>query len=190
MMEASCCKLKIFQYPNIHRYQKILYVDTDVFVQSDINVLFDSNISSEKLHALEEGKIGDVDWGAQFFTFGGLNMLHTTKFYKQMKAFSAGVFYFMNNPSIKMLFEKTNAHIEKYMKSKRPIPICLDQPFLVYNSFTLHAYDNQYMKQYVVNNPTIVDTKKILYHFPGGPGNYESKFQKMTVFWEKMTKGG
>lgn len=104
-----------------------------------------------------------------------------------MKAFSAGVFYFMNSPSMKTLFEKTNTHIATYLKSKRPIPVCLDQPFLVYNCFIHKKYDNQLMKKYLENNPTIVDTKKILYHFPGGPGHYASKFQKMTAFWEKMT---
>lgn len=185
LMEASCCKLTIFQYPDIHRYQKLLYVDTDVLVQSDINVLFDIHISSDKLHALEEGVIGNALWGGQFFIFAP-PMLRTSKFQKYMKAFSAGVFYFMNSDSMKTLFDQTNAHIAKYLASKRPIPECLDQPFLVYNAFMLGKYDNQLMKRFVENNPSGVDTTKILYHFPGSPGNYASKLQKMTAFWNKM----
>jgi lipopolysaccharide biosynthesis glycosyltransferase len=60
LMEASCCKLKIFQYSEIDKYEKILYLDTDVLVNSDVNPLFDTHISSEKLYALEEGITGHV----------------------------------------------------------------------------------------------------------------------------------
>ena len=180
LMESSCCKLKIFQYNEIDKYQKILYLDTDVLINSDVNVLFDIEISSEKLHALEEGNIGhDYNyWGKQFFDF--------TKFNSNSPAFSAGVFYFMNSLSIKKLFEDTNAHIATYLIENKPIPVCLDQPFLVYNSFIQDKYENQFMKKYLENNPSIVNYEKIIYHFPGGPGHYASKYEKMTSFWEKM----
>jgi lipopolysaccharide biosynthesis glycosyltransferase len=42
LMESSCCKLKIFSYEQINKYQKILYLDTDVLVNSDVN-LFNSS---------------------------------------------------------------------------------------------------------------------------------------------------
>jgi lipopolysaccharide biosynthesis glycosyltransferase len=177
-MESSCCKLTIFQYKNIDTYQNILYVDTDVLVNSDVNVLFSIDISPEKLYALEEGNIGHEYWGAQFFDFSKLN--------RNTAAFSAGVFYFMNSVSMKTLFDDTNRQIANYLHEKRPIPICLDQPFLVYNAVVQNKYDNQCMKQYVENNPTVHSKEKILYHFPGDPGHYASKIQKMTAFWEKM----
>lgn len=177
LMESSCCKLKIFQYPNIDKYEKILYLDTDVLVNSDVNPLFDIDISSEKLHALEEGNIGHVFWGAQFFDF--------TKNTSSTTAFSAGVFYFMNSVSMRKLFEDTNLHIERYLSTGGSVPTCLDQPFLVYNSVITDKYDNQFMKKYLENNPSVRDDK-IIYHFPGGPGDYSSKWAKMTAFWEKM----
>ena len=175
LMESSCCKLKIFQYPNIDKYEKILYLDTDVLVNSDVNPLFDIDISSEKLHALEEGNIGHVFWGAQFFDF--------TKNTSSTTAFSAGVFYFMNSVSMRKLFEDTNLHIERYLSTGGSVPTCLDQPFLVYNSVITDKYDNQFMKKYLENNPSVRDDK-IIYHFPGGPGDYSSKWAKMTAFWE------
>ena len=178
LMESSCCKLKIFQYPEIEKYQKLLYLDTDVLINSDINVLFNISISSEKLHALEEKTIGGKHWGAQFFDF--------TKFNKNTPAFSAGVFYFMNSLSMKDLFQSTNLHIERYLNKNKPIPICLDQPFLVHNSFIQKKYNNQFMKKYLENNPSEVSVDKIIYHFPGGPGNYVSKWNKMNAFWSKM----
>ena len=179
IMEASCCKLKIFQYREIDKYQKILYLDTDVLVNSNVNTLFNSEISPEKLYALEEGEIGLYGfWGSQFFDF--------TIYDNTTPAFSAGVFYFMNSNSIKKLFEDTNAHIADYMSKNATPPTCLDQPFLVYNSFISRKYDNQFMKKYLENNPMVVNNEKIIYHFPGGPGDYYSKIYKMTAFWDKM----
>ena len=181
LMEASCCKLKIFQYSEIDKYHKLLYLDTDVLINSDVNVLFNIEISSDKLYALEEGTIGHRDlgafWGAQFFDF--------SKYDRNSTAFSAGVFYFMNSPSMKQLFETTNAHIATYMSENKPIPICLDQPFLIYNSIMQAKYDNQFMKKYLENNPHDVHHEKIIYHFPGNPGAYDSKYAKMTAFWMK-----
>ena len=178
MMDASCCKLKIFSYTDIDRYEKILYLDTDVLVNSDVNTLFGNDISPDKLYALEEGDIGSTHWGSEFFDF--------TQFDVNTPAFSAGVFYFMNSVAMKTLFDDTNAHIANYLAEGHPAPTCLDQPFLVYNSFIQGKYDNQRMKAYVENNPDVVSTEKIVYHFPGGPGSYSSKLDKMTRFWEKM----
>lgn len=178
LMESSCCKLQIFRYDKIDTYQKILYLDTDVLVNSDVNVLFDIEISSEKLHALEEGYISHEFWGAQFFDF--------TKYDRNTLAFSAGVLYFMNCFSMKQLFKDTNDHIANHLRENRPIPSCLDQPFLVYNSVVQEKYDTQFMKKYMENNPGEVSNEKIIYHFPGGPGHYSSKSAKMTAFWEKM----
>ena len=97
LMDASSCKLKIFQYNDINKYKKILYLDTDVLINTDINILFDNdNIHLDKLYALEEGKIESENHGGQFFDF--------TKFNKNTCAFSAGVFFFMNSLSIKQLF--------------------------------------------------------------------------------------
>ena len=42
------------------------------------------------------------------------------------------------------------------------------------------------MKQYLENNPTIVKNEHIIYHFPGEPGNFSSKWIKMIAFWDKI----
>ena len=180
-MEAGCCKLNIFDYEKISLYNKILYLDTDVLINSDINILFNLEISSDKIYALEEGEIGHEYWGKQFFDF--------KKFDPNTKAFSSGVFYLMNNEKIKTLLSNTKTHIDTYInKDNNPEPVTLDQPFIVYNAFIENKYDNQLMKQYMENNPTEVSKDKIIYHFPGGPGNYSSKIEKMNNFFDKMIK--
>ena len=179
LMEASSSKLKIFDYPEIDKYRKILYLDTDVLINSDLNVLLNIEISPEKLYALEEGNICHVYWGAQFFNF---------RIHKNKKAFSAGVCYFMNSTSMKTLFQDTNTHITNYMSKNNLLPECLEQPFLIYNSFMQNKYDNVLMKKYVKNNPDLVDPEIIIYHFPGGTGHYSSKYNKMVSFWNKIIK--
>lgn len=178
LFETGCARYNIFNYEKIYMYNKILYLDTDVLVNSDLNILFNQDISPDKLYALEEGTIGHEYWGSQFFD---------SKINRNISAFSSGVLYFMNSITIKNLFNRTKSHITKYSKG-HPVPECLDQPFIVYNAISQNKYDNQMMKLYVKNNPSIHSSAQIIYHFPGGVGHFTSKYDKMTEFWEKMNK--
>lgn len=180
MMEASCCKLRIFEYENIDKYENLLYLDTDVLINGDLNILFNTQIESNKIYALLEGHIGDHLWGGQFFDFNTID--------RNIHAFSAGVFYIKNSTEMKDLFFNTNDHIQKYMSSGKTAPVCLDQPFLVYNSFISNKYNNIMIKQFLENNPDKVNLDKLIYHFPGGPGDYGSKIAKMKSFYTKMNE--
>lgn len=171
LMGSACCKLKIFDYPDIDKYEKILYLDTDVLVTGDLNILFNVDISNDKLYALEEGNIGHDFWG-------GPLLFDFEKFNKEQSAFSTGVFYMRNSISMKSLFQDVNEHI----KTSEHIPECLEQPFLVFYCIKDNKYDNQMMKSYLENNAFIIDPKKLIYHFPGTPGHYQSKLQKMVFF--------
>ena len=182
LMEAGCARLNIFQYANISKYDTILYLDTDVLVHSDVNVLWNLDISSEKLYALEEATIQHPFWGGRRFFQFSKHPNHTT-------AFSSGVLLFRNSDTMKNLFATIQSHIvDDITVKKNPIPKCLDQPYIVYNAIVQKKYDNQLLKEYVENNPTETQSKKIVYHFPGFPGLYSSKYEKMTMFWEKMYK--
>ena len=182
LFDAGCARLHIFEYDSICKYDKILYLDTDILINSDVNILFDLDLSFDKIYALEEGTIGDEHgyWGKQFFDL-------TKEYNRAQSAFTSGILLFINGQSMKTLFHCIKSHIKEYIFiQKNSIPICLDQPFIVYNAISQNKYDNQLLKLYVENNPSNVNSEKIVYHFPGGPGAYNSKFLKMTAFWEKM----
>jgi len=182
IFEAACSRLEIFNYIDIHKYENILYLDTDILLNSDVNVLFNLDLASDKLYVLEEGTIGHEYWeGERFYDF----TIHN----KNTTAFTSGILLFKNSESIRSLFHSIKSHIidDVYTK-KNSIPLCLDQPFIVYNAITQNKYDNQILKKYVENNPSHVSVDKIVYHFPGCPGFYISKMSKMTEFWKKMTK--
>ena len=136
--EAACARLNIFKYNNINKYDKILYLDTDILINSNINVLFNLELCSEKLYALKEGKIGHEFWGGKFFDF--------SKYDKNLPGFSSGILLFKNSDSMKSLFDTIQIHIPNGAKS-----VCLDQPYIIYHSFINNQYDNQLLKTYVIN---------------------------------------
>jgi len=185
LFDACAARLQIFNYDEIDKYDKILYLDTDILVNSNINVLFHLELT-EKLYALEEGTIGHEYWGSQFFDF--------SKYSRDLPAFTSGILYFKNTDTIRLLFDMIHMHMKDYIDSKRKENpnetdffhfVFGDQPFIVYHAISQDKYDNQLLKSYVENNPDTVG-KKIIYHFPGGVGSYESKHFKMTYFWEQM----
>jgi lipopolysaccharide biosynthesis glycosyltransferase len=185
LFDACAARLQIFNYHEIDRYDKILYLDTDILVNRDITILFHLDLT-EKLYALEEGTIGHEYWGSQFFDF--------SKYNKDLPAFTSGILYFKNTHTIQVLFDTIHIHMRDYIESKQKEHpsetnffhfVFGDQPFIVYHAISQDKYDNQLLKLYVENNPDTVG-QKIIYHFPGGVGSYESKHFKMTYFWEQM----
>jgi hypothetical protein len=184
VFDAGCARLNIFDYEKINNYNKILYLDTDILINSNINNLFSLDTDSNKIYALEEGFIHHDFWGGQFFDFNNID--------KNTKAFCSGILYFKNNVIIKTLFEDIKAHIQQYIYiDNNDIPRCLDQPFIVYNSIIQNKYDNKLLNNYVKNIINVensnIDDNIIIYHFPGDPGNkYSYKLNDMINFNKKI----
>jgi hypothetical protein len=182
MMEAACARLNIFDYEHIEKYDTILYLDTDILINSDVNVLFNQKIATDKLYAVEEDTI-------ECGYFGGARYFDFSKIDKNTPGFSSGVLYFCNSPEMRSLFSLIKAHIHDdiYVK-KNSIDTCMDQPFIVFNAINENKYDNQFMKLYAENRPTALTKERIIYHFSGGPGKYVDKIIYMMSFLEKMLK--
>jgi hypothetical protein len=181
LFDSGCARLHIFNYNNIHKYDKILYLDTDILINGDMNRLFALPTESDKIYALEEGYFGHPYWGSQFFDF--------TEYNSSTTAFTSGILYFHRNDGMKALFQDILSHIQDWIYVKQnPIPECLDQPFIVYNAVQQKKYENQLLKQYIENNPSVIRPEMVLYHFPGSPGKFTSKYDKMTFQWNIMNK--
>tara|TARA_B100001113_G_scaffold90384_1_gene72333 strand:+ start:1456 stop:3072 length:1617 start_codon:yes stop_codon:yes gene_type:complete len=171
--KARYSRLKIFNYPNINLYSKILYLDCDILVTNSINNILDFQLEN-KLYALQEGNTNHEDWGSQFFDKN-----------PNCSAFTSGILLFNNNTIIKDLFSQILLHIHNHITSNSPIPICLDQPFIIYHAVKNNLYDNQKLINIVINNPNNFNNETIS-HFPGGQGNYESKIVKMTNYMNNV----
>ena len=92
---------------------------------------------------------------------------------------------FNNNTIIKDLFSQILLHIHNHITSDLLIPECLDQPFIVYHAVKNNLYNNQKLINIVINNPNNFNNETIS-HFPGGPGYYESKIDKMTNYMKNI----
>lgn len=179
--EAGYSRLKIFDYPNINLYNKILYLDCDILITNSINNILGFKLEN-KLYVLQEGNTNHAFWGRELFDIN-----------PNCSAFTSGILLFNNNMIIKDLFSQILLHINNHINSNLPIPMCLDQPFIVYYAVKNNLYNNQKLIDLVINNPNTFDNwrgkdmpqnynKQTICHFPGVPGHYESKIEKMSNF--------
>jgi len=176
--DAAYSRLKIFDYPDINLYNKILYLDCDILVTNSINKILDFQLEN-KLYALKERC--HRNYHCKLFTHEEYELLDKNS------TFSSGILLFNNHKVIKDLFSQILLHIHNHITSMLPIPDCLDQPFIVYHAVKNNLYDNQKFRLFkiVINNPKNFNNETIS-HFPGGPGNYESKIVKMNNFMNNV----
>ena len=167
-------RLLIFNYPNIHSYTKILYIDTDILITNNINVLFNLGLEN-KLYALEEGIINDIYHGYELFDFSKNNP-NTT-------AFTSGILLFNNCDEVRELFYRIIKDINNNLKNNKIKPVAYDQAFINYHAIKDNLYNNTLLKKYAINNPeNFKYNNHAISHFPGGVGNYNSKFDKMKSY--------
>jgi lipopolysaccharide biosynthesis glycosyltransferase len=172
-IEKACkARLNLFNLASVKKYNKILYLDTDIIIKGDINKIFD--ICKENiLYVLEEGEIdSDTDyWGKTLFSDQINN-------YNNKIAFTSGILLFKNCKELNNLFNKINENMieNPYNFS------CHDQPYIIYNAFKYNLYNNQILKSFAVNYDFNIFSDKIIHHFPGGPGDYGHKINAMNTF--------
>jgi len=171
--EAEYSRLKIFDYPDINLYNKILYLDCDILITNSINKILDFQLE-DKLYTIQEGNTNHQIWGSQFFDKN-----------PNCSAFTCGILLFNNNIIIKDLFSQILLHIHNHITSMLPIPIYLVQPFIVYHAVKNNLYNNQKLINIVIDNPNNFNNETIS-HFPGGPSNYKSKIIKMCNYMRNI----
>jgi hypothetical protein len=176
MFEASAARLHIFEYPDIEKYEKILYIDTDVLITNDLKLLLDPPLEN-KLYALKEDSTRSDCHGRYLFDSHGMQ--------ENKPAFCAGVLLFNNCQEIRDLFGHVLEHIRVY---RGPTLQCLEQPFIIFNAFKYNVYDNEFFTGKVINNPSRHNGEAVS-HFCGGPGDYESKISKMSHFLQSQLNG-
>jgi lipopolysaccharide biosynthesis glycosyltransferase len=178
--EAAYSRLYIFDYPYIDIYQKILYLDADILITNNVNNILDLTVD-DKLYTLIEGKIGDEYHGVELFDFSKID--------PETPAFTSGILLFNNCEIIKDMFKRIIVHIKKDCSEGKPIPSCLDQPYIVYYAITENIYNNELLIGKCINNPTEFNENTVN-HFCGWPGHYESKYDKMMRFMNNIFHSG
>lgn len=170
--KACKARLDMFSFKYISMYEKILYLDSDIIVNCDINTVLNLKLEN-KIYALEEGAINSTwnYWGCSLFNYKFVE-------YEDKSAFTSGMMLFNNCVEIKNLFQIVKKDI---IDRPEKLP-GHDQCYIVYNAFKYRLYNNKLMKSYFINNSFDVDGGKIIHHFPGQPGNHLRKFSLMARF--------
>ena len=170
-IDLSCkARLDLFELESASRYGKILYLDTDILVKRELARVFQL-AEKDVLYTLAEGTIHDATdwWGKSLFG-------DEIDRYSDKVAFTSGIILCKNCTAVRELF----SNIRKDMSERTHF--FHDQPFIVYNAFKYHMYDNQTLKPYVVNNSLDILSDMTIHHFPGGLHSYERKLQQMQMF--------
>ena len=182
LFDAAAARLHIFKFPNIGAYDKILYLDTDILVSSNINLIFDLPIERGTIYAGKNMTLSSPYHGSQFYA-------NPPEVDLSQPAFCTGILLFRNCPALHTLFESTVKFIHEDIVVKRnPIPGCLEQPYLVYMSAIKRMYDVDLLDTYVVQGrPDHVDKNVVLYHFMGDLGSSYHKRRRMDDFLQTIS---
>jgi hypothetical protein len=179
IMNAACARLFIFKVANLSNYDKLLYLDTDIVINSNINKILDLPIDDDKLYVASEMTLDSYFHGKQFYS-------NPPQVDVNQPAFSSSVLYFKNSAKIKDLFEAINQHIyQDTVVNKNHPPGCLDQPYIVYNAAIRNMYDTTLIDQYVAGIgglEELAEDRVVIYHFKGSLGNSQNKKHRMEVF--------
>ena len=183
---ACKSRMDCFTLPIMSNYEKILYLDTDILIQNDINPLFDL-CTNDILYVLEEGYITDRSNEHGLSLFG-----NTVQQYSDKSAFTTGIMLFKHCKIIEDLFEK--------IKESFVIPYvgpCNDQPYIIYNAFKYNLFNNKLLKKYIANYKLWLDpvkdrydltSKKIIHHFPFHAGTFKEKLMNMNKCFDQINK--
>ena len=172
-LESACARLHIYEYKDIHLYEKIMYIDTDILLQNDLGPLLAEPLEN-KIYALEEGTIEHEYHGGWYFDFTTIN--------KNLPGFNSGILLFPNTDKIRGLL---NACIQHIAAAGSSIPACYDQPFLNYQFVKTNSYDVTLMKKYALiyamdpPPPPSSPTSIALCHFVWPIGNASHKLNRM-----------
>lgn len=183
MNQARISKVDIFDYPEINKYAKILYLDADSLVLAPIKPLFDA-IVDDVVYAVGEGTIlcEAEYWGRSLFLRDNAD----TEDREGLGAFALG---FKNIPEFKKLFIKIKQafYLDMYQNKLR----FYDQPFLNFYLILNNACNTQVFKQYIRSRPSVeeaIQNNVCVAHFSGCPGHANVKLELIDDFISKYHK--
>jgi lipopolysaccharide biosynthesis glycosyltransferase len=173
---AAFARLNIFEFPEISNYEKVLYLDTDIIIQGDLQKVFELDIE-DKLYAMSEGTIEHEIHGGQWFDFEKID--------KHTIGLNSGILLFKPTDTMRRIFSEINDHISEMKSSGKPMPQCEDQAFINYHFIKENKYDNKLIERYSLiycidpPPPPSKPTDIVICHFVWPIGNAKHKMGRM-----------
>lgn len=182
-MEASINKLRVFEYPFISKYEKVLFLDCDIIVNMDLCQILTRNLDPSYIYAFKE-KNDFNEHLSGFWSLGNYSTSDMEYFKKNwIFPFNAGCFILMNSQSMKEHF----SNILNWIRTYRGVYF-YEQSFMnvYFNTRNLVRYDVINDSNYVMFPKETKDYPNKIIHFCGFPGNGENKVKIMKKYWCKF----
>jgi hypothetical protein len=183
MNQARISKLDVFDFPQIDRYEKILYIDADSLFLKNPDQIFDQ-ITDEVVYTVGEGEIlseGEY-WGRSLF-------LRENAECANREGLGAYALCFKNVVTIKKLFIKIKQafYLDMYQNKLR----FYDQPFLNFFLIGNNMCNTQALKSVIRSRPSVsqaINDELVIVHFAGCPGHGPVKLDLLNQFQLEFNK--
>jgi hypothetical protein len=185
-IKASMNKLKIYNFANIQDYEKVLFLDCDIFIMKNLNSVFEEKWIAEKLCVFNNPEVPVYSYNSKFH---GLNTVSDGKlaelYYEGILPFNAGHFAFVNTPRMKKHFNNVIWLTENW-----PGEYFYEQSFMNHYFALNKIVDYTILKEKIllVNLlKSLVDYKsfcdKFIVHFIGEAISPEKKLKKIQEYY-------
>jgi FkbM family methyltransferase len=158
---ACCARLNIFNYPEIDKYDTLLYLDTDTLITNPLEPVFDIELE-DKLYGSQVTDATIDHWG------NGKTLFLENKIdiaLDSPQILSTCALLFKNCDKIKSLFSDILAHIAERVPGDYDLNGSFDQDFISYQCHIQDCYDNTHLTKFLRNCKLEPDSDMILNHF-------------------------
>jgi lipopolysaccharide biosynthesis glycosyltransferase len=177
---ASMHKLSIFDYPDIHTYDRVLFLDSDILVHTPLDTFFAGVRKQGILYVYTEceGYHEHKNLCFSLLTYT-LEDLLTFKL-RSIRVFNAGCFLFVRCPAMKVHFDAVRTMIVRHTG-----PFFYEQSFMNVYFNKLNATDRSVITRanYKMGPMPGRNYQGFIVHFSGIPGDANNKLTSMEDYW-------
>jgi len=181
--EATMNKLRIFEAINNTDFKRIMYIDSDILIDRNIDSIMYDITNEEKLYAFYENtnihSHTQENWSFKNYSEAYLEFFEEKKIY----VFNTGLFGFINTLKMKQHFQNTidliKTHQGDQFLEQSGMNVYFNKRDLVDGSLITSEVYNMYM-------PFDERCRNKIIHFAGSPGNDETKLSNMRRFMENI----
>jgi len=177
--DATMNKLRIFDALEGTDFKRVMYIDSDILVDRNIDSIMYQVTNEEKLYAFHENSNinshNDINWSFSNYSEAYLEFFKERRIY----VFNTGLFAFMNTPQMKQHFKNTieliQSHDGEQFLEQSGMNVYFNKRDLVDGSLITSEVYNMY-------TPFDERCRNKIIHFAGDPGNDDYKLGSMKHF--------
>lgn len=178
--EATIKKLIVFDVIKNMDIKRVMYIDSDILVDRNIDSIMEKVSHPEKLYAYYENKnieshSNSLNWSFKNYSDAYIDFFREKGIY----VFNSGLFCFRNTPEMKTHFENAYNLIKEYQGEQfleqSGMNVYFNKKNLVDGTLITNENYNMYY-------PFNESCRNKIIHFAGTPGNQEIKLNRMREF--------